>query len=93
MAKVRFVAETGVMKQCFRCKIIKDTSEFHRSGTFETSSTTETRAQLCVGTLDEMEAQTVRAYQFQTKSVHVPYPCAVGCLPSPARGTFQSFEL
>lgn len=31
MAKVRFVAQTGVLKQCCRCKLIKDTSEFHRS--------------------------------------------------------------
>lgn len=30
MAKVRAVAQTGVMKQCCRCKLIKDTSEFHR---------------------------------------------------------------
>jgi hypothetical protein len=31
MAKARVVAKTGVMKQCCRCRIIKDTSEFHRS--------------------------------------------------------------
>lgn len=31
MAKVRTAAETGVVKQCCRCKMIKDTSEFHRS--------------------------------------------------------------
>ncbi len=31
MAKFRDVPQTGVMKQCCRCKIIKDTSEFHRS--------------------------------------------------------------
>lgn len=31
MAKPRAVAKTGVVKQCCRCKIIKDTSEFHRS--------------------------------------------------------------
>src|SRR2546423_5878204 len=30
MAKARAVAQTGVMKQCCRCKSIKDTSEFHR---------------------------------------------------------------
>jgi hypothetical protein len=30
MVKARVVAKTGVMKQCFRCKIIKDTSEFHK---------------------------------------------------------------
>lgn len=30
MAKIRMVAKTGVMKQCYRCKIIKDMSEFHR---------------------------------------------------------------
>ncbi|MFL6207820.1 MAG: hypothetical protein ACJ74W_03180 [Pyrinomonadaceae bacterium] len=30
MAKARAVAPTGVMKQCCRCKSIKDTSEFHR---------------------------------------------------------------
>ena len=30
MAKVRFVAETGVFKRCRRCKVTKDTSEFHR---------------------------------------------------------------
>ena|SRR5215217_3205071 len=31
MTKARIVPQTGVMKQCCRCKIIKDTSEFHRS--------------------------------------------------------------
>jgi hypothetical protein len=31
MAKARVVVKTGVMKQCCRCKVIKDTSEFHRS--------------------------------------------------------------
>jgi hypothetical protein len=31
MAKTRIVPKTGVMKQCCRCQIIKDTSEFHRS--------------------------------------------------------------
>lgn len=31
MAKVRAVVKTGIMKQCCRCKIIKDTSEFHQS--------------------------------------------------------------
>ena len=31
MAKARTVPETGVMKQCCRCRVIKDTSEFHRS--------------------------------------------------------------
>ena len=30
MTKVRAVAQTGVMKQCCRCEVIKDTSEFHR---------------------------------------------------------------
>lgn len=30
MAKARAKAETGIMKQCYRCKAIKDTSEFHR---------------------------------------------------------------
>ena len=30
MAKVRIVPPTGVVKQCYRCKVIKDTSEFHR---------------------------------------------------------------
>lgn len=30
MAKVRIVPKTGLVKQCYRCKIIKDTSEFHR---------------------------------------------------------------
>ena len=29
-AKVRVVPKTGVMKQCCRCKDVKDTSEFHR---------------------------------------------------------------
>jgi hypothetical protein len=29
MEKIRIVAKTGVMKQCYRCKAIKDTSEFH----------------------------------------------------------------
>ena len=31
MAKVRAVEKTGIMKQCCRCKILKDASEFHRS--------------------------------------------------------------
>lgn len=31
MAKTRVVAESGVEKKCCRCKLIKDTSEFHRS--------------------------------------------------------------
>lgn len=31
MAKPRVVAKTGVSKRCCRCKLIKDTSEFHRS--------------------------------------------------------------
>jgi hypothetical protein len=31
MAKARAVTETGVSKQCCRCKVVKDTSEFHRS--------------------------------------------------------------
>lgn len=31
MAKARAVAETGVAKQCCRCKVIKGTSEFHRA--------------------------------------------------------------
>jgi hypothetical protein len=31
MAKARAVVKTGVLKQCCRCKIVKDTSEFHRS--------------------------------------------------------------
>lgn len=31
MAKVRAVVKTGITKQCCRCKLIKDTSEFHRS--------------------------------------------------------------
>lgn len=30
MRKVRVFAKTGVMKQCYRCKVIKDTSEFHK---------------------------------------------------------------
>lgn len=30
MAKVRAVAKTGMTKQCCRCKVVKDTSEFHR---------------------------------------------------------------
>ena len=30
MAKVRFAAKTGIMKRCRRCKLVKDTSEFHR---------------------------------------------------------------
>jgi hypothetical protein len=30
MAKVRVVAKTGVSKRCYRCKVFKDTSEFHR---------------------------------------------------------------
>lgn len=30
MAKARAVAMSGVLKQCCRCKAIKDTSEFHR---------------------------------------------------------------
>ena len=30
MTKARIVPKTGLMKQCYRCKIIKDTSEFHR---------------------------------------------------------------
>jgi hypothetical protein len=30
MAKVRIVPKTGLVKQCYRCKIIRDTSEFHR---------------------------------------------------------------
>jgi hypothetical protein len=30
MAKVRIVAKTGELKQCYRCKVVKDTSEFHR---------------------------------------------------------------
>ena len=30
MARIRVVQETGLVKQCYRCKIIKDTSEFHR---------------------------------------------------------------
>jgi hypothetical protein len=31
MAKAREVAKTGLVKQCCRCKVVKDTSEFHRS--------------------------------------------------------------
>ena len=31
MTKARIVPKTGQMKQCCRCKITKDTSEFHRS--------------------------------------------------------------
>src|SRR5205085_811350 len=31
MAKARVVAKTGVFKQCCRCKVVKDTSKFHRS--------------------------------------------------------------
>ena len=31
MAKSRAVVKTGVLKQCCRCKVVKDTSEFHRS--------------------------------------------------------------
>src|SRR2546423_11708058 len=31
MARARVVAKTGVLKQCCRCKVVKDTSEFHRS--------------------------------------------------------------
>lgn len=31
MAKVRAVVKTGITKQCCRCKITKDTGEFHRS--------------------------------------------------------------
>ena len=30
MARARVVAQTGVFKQCCRCKVVKDTSEFHR---------------------------------------------------------------
>ncbi len=30
MAKVRAVVQTGIMKQCCRCKVIKGTSDFHR---------------------------------------------------------------
>ena len=32
MAKRRDVAKTGLTKSCCRCKAVKDTSEFHRSG-------------------------------------------------------------
>ncbi|HEV3470799.1 MAG TPA: hypothetical protein VG148_15865 [Pyrinomonadaceae bacterium] len=31
MAKARVVAKTGVRKRCRRCKLLKDTSKFHRS--------------------------------------------------------------
>jgi hypothetical protein len=31
MAKPHLVPPTGVLKQCCRCKLIKDTGEFHRS--------------------------------------------------------------
>lgn len=31
MTKARIVPKTGLVKQCCRCKNIKDTSEFHRS--------------------------------------------------------------
>jgi hypothetical protein len=31
MTKARAVTKTDVMKQCCRCKLIKDTSEFHHS--------------------------------------------------------------
>ena len=31
MAKARIVPITGQQKQCCRCKLIKDTSEFHQS--------------------------------------------------------------
>ena len=31
MAKARIVPQTGVMKQCCRCRVTKDTNEFHRS--------------------------------------------------------------
>lgn len=31
MTKPRVVAQTGVSKPCCRCKLLKDTSEFHRS--------------------------------------------------------------
>jgi hypothetical protein len=30
MAKVRAVVKTGITKQCCRCKLTKDTGEFHR---------------------------------------------------------------
>ena len=30
MAKIRIVAKTGLEKQCYRCKLSKDTSEFHK---------------------------------------------------------------
>ena len=30
MAEVRCVAKTGAFKRCYRCKVSKDTSEFHR---------------------------------------------------------------
>lgn len=31
MAKARLVEDTGLIKQCCRCGVVKDTSEFHRS--------------------------------------------------------------
>ena len=31
MAKPRVVQETGVMKRCCRCNVVRDTSEFHRA--------------------------------------------------------------
>ena len=31
MAKARAVEETGILKRCCRCKVVKDASEFHRS--------------------------------------------------------------
>ena len=30
MAKARVVQKTGLKKQCYRCKVFKDTSEFHK---------------------------------------------------------------
>ncbi|HEY0545012.1 MAG TPA: hypothetical protein VGC91_06410 [Pyrinomonadaceae bacterium] len=30
MAKVRIVPKSGALKQCYRCKAFKDTSEFHK---------------------------------------------------------------
>ncbi|HYY94194.1 MAG TPA: hypothetical protein VE713_06715 [Pyrinomonadaceae bacterium] len=30
MSRAHVVAETGILKQCHRCKVVKDTSEFHR---------------------------------------------------------------
>lgn len=30
MAKAHIVPKTGVIKQCYRCKLFKDTSEFHK---------------------------------------------------------------